>query len=321
MTTIATEGAHPLIARQGNHFRKILAVWGLLAGIGTPLVYFVLGPHLAPGTQTTSAASQQFDLTVLLTLSTPVVLAVYVWFGYALIFFRQPKGVPLENGVWIERDSVAIQMTWLFTTGALVLSLFTFGTYELIAPAGAGGAEGPNPIWTPAGARTAATWSPTSGANHTELQVQVIAQQWKFTYRWPQFGGMETTGLDLPVNTPIQFNVTSLDVIHSFWPYRLGVKADANPGVNDVAYTTATQLGPFTVRCDELCGLWHGAMVDKGAVVSQATFYSWVTSRESANAALTKELPKYSLTYSPSVGGAGGSYYSGNDLPKPPSEK
>ena len=54
--------------------------------------------------------------------------------------------------------------------------------------------------------------------------------------------------------------MTSLDVIHSFWAYQLGVKADANPDYNNVAYTTTQQLGSFIVRCAELCGIWHGAM-------------------------------------------------------------
>ena len=33
------------------------------------------------------------------------------------------------------------------------------------------------------------------------LQVQVIGQQWAFTYRFPQFGGMESTQLELPNNS------------------------------------------------------------------------------------------------------------------------
>ena len=57
----------------------------------------------------------------------------------------------------------------------------------------------------------------------------MIAQQWKFTYRYPTFGGFETNQLVLPDDTTIAFHVTSLDVIHSFWAYQLGVKADANP--------------------------------------------------------------------------------------------
>ena len=99
------------------------------------------------------------------------------------------------------------------------------------------------------------------------LPVQVIGQQWKFTYRYPTYGGFETTELVIPDDTTIAFHVTSLDVIHSFWAYQLGVKADANPAQDNVAFTTTDQLGKFTVRCSELCGIWHGAMYNSGVVV------------------------------------------------------
>ena len=75
------------------------------------------------------------------------------------------------------------------------------------------------------------------------LPIQVIGQQWKFTYRYPTFGGFETTELVIPDNTTIAFHVTSLDVIHSFWAYQLGVKADANPAQDNVAFTTTDATG------------------------------------------------------------------------------
>jgi cytochrome c oxidase subunit 2 len=199
-----------------------------------------------------------------------------------------------------------------------VLALAAFGTYELAAPgfAGAGAGEGPSPIWRPDGG--------------TPLQIQVIGQQWRFTYRYPQFGGFETTQLMLPVNRPVQFNVTSLDVIHSFWAYQLGVKADANPGVNNVAFTTATHTGVVTVRCDELCGLWHGAMVNFGHVVTDSAFQSWATSTEAKLTPVTAMLPAYSTVYDPTVipqinkamakagiAGANGYYYPPNDPAQP----
>ena len=66
--------------------------------------------------------------------------------------------------------------------------------------------------------------------------MQVIGQQWEFTYRYPTYGGVETPHLVLPADTLVGLHVTSLDAIHSFWAYQLGVKADANPGVDNVAY-------------------------------------------------------------------------------------
>jgi cytochrome c oxidase subunit 2 len=174
-----------------------------------------------------------------------------------------------------------------------------FGTVELAGTAGAGAGEGPSPVWKLAGV-TSATWSP---GGKTMLDVQVIGQQWTWTFRYPQFGGMESTELMLPVNTPVAFHVTSLDVIHSFWAYQLGVKADANPQVDNVAYTTARTLGSVTVRCSELCGIWHGAMFNYGHVVTQSAFGSWaagVQAREKTDGLLAA-LPPFALAYDPTV--------------------
>ena len=164
----------------------------------------------------------------------PVMLFVWTYFGYTLINWRHRDGDDDDGPPLF--GHTGIQASWIAGTAVIVLAAFVFGTVELIVPDGAGAGEGPNPVWKPSGSNV--------------LQVQVIGQQWQFTYRYPQFGGMESTQLLLPDNRPVAFHVTSLDVIHSFWAYQLGVKADANPGVDNVAYTTTKQLGGFTVRCN-----------------------------------------------------------------------
>jgi cytochrome c oxidase subunit 2 len=114
---------------------------------------------------------------------------------------------------------------------------------------------------------------------------------------------MESSELMLPLNAPVTFHVTSLDVIHSFWAYQLGVKADANPNVDNVAYVTPKALGSFRVQCNELCGIWHGAMYNFGHVVSQSAFASWaarIQSQERSDGVLAA-LPAYTLTYDPTV--------------------
>ncbi len=312
---MAEESASP--ARPAGERRdglRLAIIWLVASAICCPLVYIVWGPHLPPGAMSSSAKNQQFDLTVLGTIATPVVLGVLIYFGYALTFWRAKAGDETD-GPPIQGNT-KVQLTWIVVTSTIVLALAVFGTYELIAPAGAGGGEGPQPIWKPN----------TSNI----LQVQVIAQQWVFTYRYPQYGGFETTQLMLPVGEAVAFNVTSLDVIHDFWAYQLGVKADANPGVNNIAYTTPEHMGTFVVRCDELCGLWHGAMYNYGQVVSVSAFQAWAHQTEAKLASITAVLPPYSLTYDPTVvptlgkvlvqlglTGAGGGYYNPNDPEQP----
>ncbi len=284
-------------AREPRHGLRMFVIWIILALAADLIIWFVWQPHLPPGTMSDAARHQQFDIAVLAVSGAPVVIAVLLYFIYSIVVWRAKPGDD-SDGPPIYGNT-KVQATWIIGTSAIVLWLAVFGTVELVAPYGAGAGEGPSPIWTPA-AKQSATWTP--GTN-TALQVQVIGQQWAWTYRYPQFGGMESTQLFLPIDTPVTFHVTSLDVIHSFWAYQLGVKADANPGVDNVAYVTPKAMGSVTVRCNELCGIWHAAMFNYGQVVSQTAFQAWATgvqSKEQTNGILAA-LPPYALVYDPTV--------------------
>jgi cytochrome c oxidase subunit 2 len=325
----ATGGA----AREPNHGLRIFLIWLILALAADLLYWFVLGPNVPPGNLGSAAEGQQFDINVMSVMCIPVVAFVLVYFGYSLIVWRGREGDD-EDGPAIHGNT-RIQATWITVTTVIVLSLFGFGTYELTAPGGSGGGQGPAPIFNPPGARLTvaeqqAPWSPGQ-----VLVVQVIGQQWKFIYRYPQFGGFETPNLVLPEGSWVQFDVTSLDVIHSFWAIGLGVKADANPGVDNVAYTKTQRLGDFTVRCAELCGLWHGAMFNYGKVVPVAQFQNWISATQTQFASVTSLLNRcqpYATTYDPTeikqkctgpvmaklgLNSAGGGYYPPQDAAQP----
>jgi cytochrome c oxidase subunit 2 len=314
----AAADSSPTASRRSepNHGLRIFLIWLVVAVVADYLIWAVWGPHLPPGDMASAANGQQFDIKVMSVMAAPVVAFVLIYFGYALVVWRQREGDE-EDGPALHGHT-RIQATWITATSVIVLFLFAFGTYELTTAqgAGAGSGEGPSPIWKPNGVKP--------------LQVQVIGQQWRFTYRYPQFGGFETTALMLPKGQWVEFHVTSLDVIHSFWAYQLGVKADANPGVDNVAFTKPTQTGQVTVRCAELCGLWHGAMFNYGHVVSPAAFASWAKSTQTQLVSVTKILPPYATTYDPTVipninkamaksgiTGANGYYYPPQDPEQP----
>jgi len=82
-----------------------------------------------------------------------------------------------------------------------VLFLAGFGTYELLR-SGSGGGQGPTAAFLPPGHSKA-------------MDVQVIGQQWEWTFRYPTYRGIETPHLVLPADTLIRFHVTSLDAVHS----------------------------------------------------------------------------------------------------------
>jgi cytochrome c oxidase subunit II len=293
----ASEATAGHASAEPRHGLRIFLIWLVLSLAADLVIWFVWYPHLPPGAMADSAKGQQFDFAVLSITAAPVVLGVFVYFGYALIVWRQRPGDE-SDGPPIHGNT-RVSLTWIIVTSLIVMWAFAFGTYELVVPAGAGAGEGPAPIWQLSGVTTS-VWEP--GTNDM-LEVQVIGQQWQWTYRYPQFGGMESTQLMLPKSMPVTFHVTSLDVIHSFWAYQLGVKADANPGVDNVAYTTPKQYGSVTVRCAELCGIWHGAMFNYGKVVTPTAFDTWATNvqNKEQSEGILDALPPYALTYDPTV--------------------
>lgn len=277
-------------SNEPNHTRRIIAIWVILAAIGTPLLWFLLGPILPPGTFASAAKSQQFDNTVLVGTAYLLLILVFVLFGYALVHWHHRPAAARPDGPPMRGDAKWIRL-WIIKGVITVLFLAAWGSYELWpGEKGAGGGMGAYPL---------AFATPTAAHNGNALRVQVIGQQWRWSFRYPQYGGVETDEPMLPVGRTIEFDVTSLDVIHSFAALQLGVKADAVPGVDNIAFTTTLHEGPFVVRCYELCGLWHGHMFVKGHVLSQSGFAAWIARVQKRNAFGTHQLPPYAKVYYP----------------------
>jgi cytochrome c oxidase subunit 2 len=264
-----------------NHALRFGLIWVVCSLIATPLVVLLVGPIMPPGNGSEQASGHVTDNTVLIGMATPVLLLVLIYLVYAIVYFRQPNGAALEGPAI--HGNARIQTTWIVVTTLLVLALAAYGTVRLFED-GAGSGAGPNPVAVPSGSK---------------LPVQVIAQEWAFTYRYPTYGGVETTHLVLPVNQMVELHVTSLDVIHSFWAYQLGVKADANPNTDNVVFVKPTKLESFNVRCAELCGIWHGYMFDTGHVVRPAVFRAWIAEQQKRFVPVQKYLPKYATKYVP----------------------
>jgi cytochrome c oxidase subunit 2 len=264
-----------------NHAKRVIVAWFVLSVIATPLAAIFVGPLFPPGGASEQSAEQGLSNTWMIALLTPVICLLLVFFVYALAEFRHTGGA-LVDGPPLRNDS-RIQVLWIAGSAVIVLFFAGFGTYELLQN-GAGGGQGPGPIAVPKG---------------DKLQVQVIGQQWTFTYRYPAYGGLETSQLVLPSDSLIELHVTSLDVIHSFWAYELGIKADASPGVDNVAFLKTKGSRNFHIHCAELCGLWHGYMFEMGRIVPQAQFLAWIKQQQQNFAPVAKYLPAYAKTYLP----------------------
>ena len=114
------------------------------------------------------------------------------------------------------------------------------------------------------------------------IQVNVTGQQWLWNFDYEN--GARSEDLYLPVDKPVVFHITSVDVKHSFWVVQMGIKMDANPGYTTETAVTPNKIGVFDVRCAELCGLLHAYMQTKVHVVSQADYDAWLSAHAATEA-------------------------------------
>lgn len=113
--------------------------------------------------------------------------------------------------------------------------------------------------------------------------TQVNAMQFSWFYKHPgkdnKFGtgdDIETDVLVVPVNKVVHVEITSTDVLHSFFLPHLRFKQDAVPGRKITGWFEATKTGIYPVACAELCGTGHGIMASSMEVMTQENYEKWV---------------------------------------------
>ena len=103
------------------------------------------------------------------------------------------------------------------------------------------------------------------------LTIRVEAHQFYWEYRYPS-GAVSVDTLYLPVDEPVQLDLTSLDVVHSWWVPSLTGKMDAFPDrVNTLRFVPET-VGEFEGKCAELCGVQHAFMPTTVQVLDRTAY-------------------------------------------------
>ncbi|MCB9419642.1 MAG: cytochrome c oxidase subunit II [Ardenticatenaceae bacterium] len=108
-----------------------------------------------------------------------------------------------------------------------------------------------------------------------ELVVQVTGSQWNWRFDYPRFG-ISSPELNLPKGQQTVLEISSIDVIHSFWVPEFRLKQDAVPGMVHPLRITPTEVGTYVVRCAEICGKDHSYMLANVNVMEQNAFEAWV---------------------------------------------
>ena len=141
-------------------------------------------------------------------------------------------------------------------------------------------------------------------------EIEVVGQQWQWTYRFPGKDGklgtsniknissdnpfgvnpkdpngkddvlVEDSELHIPMGKPIKVLLRSIDVLHDFYVPEFRAKMDMVPGAITYFWFTPIRTGTFDILCFELCGVGHHAMRGQVVVESESAFNTWLGEQE-----------------------------------------
>jgi len=119
-------------------------------------------------------------------------------------------------------------------------------------------------------------------SNDQDQTVNVVGYRWNWGFNYLDEGAYavgtpnEPALLVLPVDEKIRFELTSPDVIHSFWVPAFLFKMDVIPGKTNVFELTPDKVGTYAGKCAELCGVEHARMLFNVKVVDRAEFDQYI---------------------------------------------
>ena len=181
-------------------------------------------------------------------------VSIFLLFGitvvmvYFVIKYRRSKN-PVASDI---RDNYKLEIIWTIIPTLIALSMFYVG-------------------WTSyVGLRT---------VPEDAMEVEVTGQMfsWLFLYE----NDKETENeLVVPQGQAIKLNISSIDVVHSFYLPAFRVKVDAVKGMPTYAWFMADEVGEYDIQCTEYCGTDHSAMVGKLRIVPQEEFDVWIEQEE-----------------------------------------
>ena len=198
------------------------------------------------------------------------VLSVVVW---VLLFNRAEKyddtdAVPIEGNTRLEVVWTAIPFVLVMAIAAYAMQvnhrLGVLGPMEHI--------HAHSPVEMQGG---------YAGDRLPPEQVEVIARQWSWEFRYPA-SNVSSTELHLPVDQPVTFRLTSDDVLHGFYIPAFRLKQDVIPGRAIDFNLTPTREGRYRLRDSQFSGTWFAANQADVVVQSQDDYRAWLKQAASA---------------------------------------
>jgi cytochrome c oxidase subunit 2 len=248
----------------------------IVLAVGTVLFHFLSPWWFTPIASNWTTMDQTVNLTFWVTGI--VFLATNLFMAYCIWRYRHRKGIKAEY----EPENKKLE--WWLTI------VTTVGIAAMLAPG-------------------LAVWAKFVTVPDGASVVEVVGQQWNFSYRFPGKDGVFGTTnirlaspenpfaiepndpnsqddvvvsspeLHLPVGKPVKIILRAKDVLHQFAVPPFRVKMDMVPGMVTYFWLTPTRVGSFDALCEQLCGTAHFTMRGRVVVDTEKDFEAWLATQ------------------------------------------
>src|SRR5690606_1813066 len=106
--------------------------------------------------------------------------------------------------------------------------------------------------------------------------IAVTGHQWWWQVHYPGTDIELKDQVIMPAATAVDIQLTSEDVVHSFWVPRLGGKMDMIPGHSNTLRLYADEPGEYRGQCAEFCGTGHAHMQFVVTALAPDDFARWL---------------------------------------------
>ncbi len=246
-----------------------LAVYTILTG-AVPFTDISIGYGLFEIPQAASAQAQPIDwlFDAHFWLIAFLFAVIVVPLLYSIVVFRQEEGD--ETDAPHIHGNTALEIAWTVVPLIFVAAFIVWGWQSYFA------------VLAP---------------SDNEVTIRAQAYKWDWDFYYPEHDNMFSKSIVVPVGQPVLLEMQSRDVIHAFWVPAFRVKQDVFPydtnalekNFANADYSsnydhykpqimrfTPIEEGVFRVRCAEICGTSHYAMLAHVFVLSQADYDLWV---------------------------------------------
>jgi cytochrome c oxidase subunit 2 len=119
-----------------------------------------------------------------------------------------------------------------------------------------------------------------------KLTIRVIGHQWWWEVRYPG-GAVTANEIHIPTGETVKVELTTADVIHSFWVPQLQAKTDMIPGRTNETWLQTDKPGRYRGECLQFCGLQHANMIFYVIAQPADQFQAWLADQQAPAAAPT----------------------------------